>query len=129
MNVTFVVRKHDKWEEYRVKKARIGLILFAALGGFVFLLSFYEPTQELNGFPVPKTANLLHEGESSRSYDWTRASEEKGIPFDYDFALRANGWKILSVEELMVTYTKGIYKIALNSTSNRLDIIKINKRK
>lgn len=63
--------------------------------------------------------------ESEFSYDWSRASEEFGIPFDYEIVLKANGWRKGEREGASVLYTKRSHSMDLISTTKRLDIIKV----
>ncbi|MFJ3388164.1 hypothetical protein [Lysinibacillus sp. NPDC086135] len=101
------------------------LLIGVGIGYYFTALSLYEPSEDLYGFPIPKNAELVQESNKSKSYDWSRASEENGIPFDYEIALKANGWKKGEREGTSVSYTKGNHTIDLLSSTKWLDIIKI----
>lgn len=66
------------------------------IGRFIYYfipLSLYEPLKDLFDSPIPKNAELVQESEQGKSYDWSNASKENGIPFGYELVLKANGWK------------------------------------
>ncbi|MET3322652.1 UNVERIFIED_ORG: hypothetical protein ABIC97_005800 [Peribacillus simplex] len=99
------------------------------IGGVIYYfitLSLYEPSRDSFDFPVPKNAELVQENEQGKSYDWSKASEENGIPFGYELVLKANGWKKGEREGASVFYTKGNQKIDLISTTKHLNILKVN---
>jgi hypothetical protein len=107
------------------KIALVILVIGIGIGYYFIALSLYEPSDELYGFPIPKKSEYVQESEKSKSYDWSRASEEHGIPFDYEVALKGNGWKKGEREGASVLYTKGDHTIDLVCTTKRLDIIKV----
>lgn len=49
--------------------------------------------------PIKKAARVSAQlifffiNEQGNRYEWSRASEEDGIPYGYAMALKANGWK------------------------------------
>ncbi|MBT2605030.1 hypothetical protein J7E55_18720 [Bacillus sp. ISL-53] len=99
------------------------------IGGVIYYfitLSLYEPSKDAFDFPVPKNAELVQENVKGKSYDWSKASEENGIPFGYELVLKSNGWKKGEREGASVFYTKGNHKIDLISTTKHLDILKVN---
>ncbi|MFS0674889.1 hypothetical protein [Ornithinibacillus sp. 179-J 7C1 HS] len=87
-------------------------------------LFLYEPSDNLYGFPVPKNAELTRKDEKVESYNWSRASEENGIPFSYEMVLKVNGWTKGERLGASVVYTKDDYEITLISTTKQLDFIK-----
>ena len=101
----------------------LALLLF--LGGILNFTTFlaYQPSEKLFDFPIPKSAELVDEKESSMSYNWSKASEENGIPFRYEMVLKANGWKKGERDGASVMYTKGSHKIDLISTTEHLNMI------
>ncbi|MEK3797003.1 hypothetical protein MHI18_01910 [Peribacillus sp. FSL H8-0477] len=99
------------------------------LVGFIYYfisLSLYEPSEDSFDFLIPKKAELIQENGQGKSYDWSQASEENGIPFSYKIALKANGWKKGESGGASVYYTKGNHKVILTTTTNHIDIIKVN---
>lgn len=69
-------------------------IIFILIGIILVSSNFnYEITEDLYGFPIPIKAELVQESERVKSYNWSRASEENGIPLDYEIVLKLNGWK------------------------------------
>ncbi|MGN1400995.1 MAG: hypothetical protein ACI4XL_05780 [Bacillus sp. (in: firmicutes)] len=94
---------------------------------YYFITYFlYEPSKDLFGFPVPRNAELIEESELGKSYEWSKASEENGIPFGYELVLKANGWKKGEREGASVIYTKGKHRIDLISSTKQLYILKVN---
>ncbi|MRX71828.1 hypothetical protein GJU40_06515 [Bacillus lacus] len=116
----------------QVRKKMIGWTIALAmplLGGVIYyfiLLALYLPSEDLFNFPVPRYAELIQENEIGKSYDWSAASEDKGIPFGYELVLKINGWKKGEREGASVIYTKGNKKIDLISSTKHLNILKAN---
>ena len=46
-------------------------------------------------FPIPKAAQLIQAEKTKirKSYDWSAASGDNGIPISYKLILRKNGWR------------------------------------
>ncbi|CAH0169013.1 MULTISPECIES: hypothetical protein [Bacillaceae] len=115
-----------------MKKRISGALTIAALsiiGGaiiYYFISSSYTTTEDLYEFPVPRKAELVQINEQGNRYEWSRASEENGIPYGYDLALKANGWKKGKSEGASVFYTKGNNTIDLLTTTNQLEILRVN---
>lgn len=87
------------------------------------LPSLYMSQQKIFfDFPVPKYAEVVRDTEHSRSYHWSKASEEYGIPNGYKLVLKAYGWKKGERLGALVYYSKGKHKIALISTTKQLSI-------
>lgn len=65
-----------------------------AVVGILYANSQYELAKDMNDFPVAKAAQLIQaeETESRKSYDWSAASGDNGIPVSYKLILRKNGW-------------------------------------
>lgn len=116
----------------QVRKKLIGWTIAIAtplVGGVIYyfiLLFLYLPSEDLYNFPVPRNAELIKENEVTKSYDWSTASEENGIPFGYELVIKINGWKKGEREGALVLYTKGDKKIDLICTRMHLDILKAN---
>jgi hypothetical protein len=105
--------------------ALVTLFIVVGIATYLITLSFYESSEDLYGFPVPQNAKLIQKSGQSESYDWSKASEEDGIPFVYEIALKASGWTKGVREGASVLYKKGNHTIDLISTTKRLDIIKV----
>ena len=88
-------------------------------------ISLDTATEDLNEFPVPKNAELVQLNEQGNRYEWSRASEEDGIPYGYAMALKANGWKKGNTEDASVLYMKGNNKIDLITTTKQLEILRV----
>ncbi|WP_188206658.1 hypothetical protein [Alkalibacillus aidingensis] len=110
----------------RKKVGLLFLITFLLIIGPVYYLSLYESSVELNGFPVPKSAEMIEELESGHSYHWSKASEENGIPLGYELVIKANGWTKGKREGSYVTYTKGNQEINLFTQTEHLKVINNN---
>ncbi|MCY8939729.1 hypothetical protein [Peribacillus frigoritolerans] len=99
------------------------------LGGAIIYysisISLYTATEDLNEFPIPKNAKLVQLNEQGNRYEWSRASEEDGIPNGYAMALKANGWKKGKSEGASVLYMKGNNKIDLITTTKQLEILRV----
>ncbi|WP_270181059.1 hypothetical protein [Alkalihalobacillus sp. CinArs1] len=110
-----------------MKKIAIAtLVLSIFLIGPTIVFSSFTPSDELSDFPVPKRAVLIEEGEDRERYEWSKASEENGIPLGYKFVLKAKGWKEEERLGASVIYRKDRNKINMISTSGYVDLIKLN---
>lgn len=107
------------------KKFRWAIAILVIILGIILISSNsnYEITENLYGFPIPITAELVQESERVKSYNWSRASEENGIPLDYEIVLKLNGWKKGEREGANVLYTKGNHTINLASYHKVIDIM------
>ncbi len=103
----------------------LAALLLSGVAYYFLTLSLYEPTEDLFGFPVPKSAELVGESSVGKNYEWSRASEEYGIPYGYELAPKKNGWKKGEREGASVYYTKGNHKIDLISMTGTLDILRV----
>ncbi|MDQ0884133.1 hypothetical protein [Peribacillus sp. V2I11] len=113
------------------KKVREAFTIAALLimGGaiiYYFISSSYTTTEDLYEFPVPRNAELVQINEQGNRYEWSMASEENGIPYGYEIALKANRWEKGEREGASVFYTKGNNKIDLITTTNQLEILRVN---
>ncbi|MBC5638064.1 hypothetical protein H8S33_14800 [Ornithinibacillus sp. BX22] len=114
------MKKKKKWPA-------ISVIALLGAGLVFYLLTFllYEPSEDFYEFPVPKIATLLHKDELTERYEWVHASEENGIPSIYKWVLSKNGWKEEISEGASTLYTNGSHTIDLISTTNMLEVIKV----
>ncbi|MDM5358906.1 hypothetical protein [Peribacillus sp. ACCC06369] len=98
------------------------------IGGIIYYfitMSQYNTTEDLYGFPVPRNAELVHINEQGKRYNWSRATEENGIPYRYELALKADGWKKGESEGASVFYKKGNNTIDLITTTSQLEILRV----
>ncbi|AXI28632.1 hypothetical protein ACFW1J_15295 [Priestia aryabhattai] len=109
------------------KNVTITLTAIVLIGAatFYFVTFFaYTPSDKFFGFPVPKNAQLVKENERVDMYDWSKASEEKGIPSGYKLVIKSKGWQEKDQEGASTYYEKGNKKIDLISQTNELTLIK-----
>lgn len=116
---------------YSLKKTigwTLALTMLLIVGAIYYSItvSLYEPSKELYNFPIPKNAELVQGNSREKSYDWSPASEENGIPLGYELAIKVNGWKKGEREGALVYYTKGTKKIGLFSFTKHLNILKVD---
>lgn len=96
------------------------------VGGSLYLSTFFSyRTSDFYNFPIPKSAELLQESEDAKIYDWSRATEEKGIPFGYEVVLKVNGWEKREIEGASVFYTKRNHQINVIPQTKQLTIRKM----
>ena len=88
-------------------------------------ISLYTATKDLNEFPAPKNAELVQLNEQGNRFEWSRASEENGIPYGYAIALNTNSWKKGKSEGASILYMKGNNKIDLITTTKQLEILRV----
>lgn len=82
--IAIVIKTYNKVSAIK-KKVRWAIAIIVILIGIILVSSNfnYEITENLYGFPMPIKAELVQESERVKSYNWSRASEENGIPLDY----------------------------------------------
>lgn len=100
------------------------LALLLVMGGIFYFTTFfaYQPSEDLFNFPIPKNAELVHESKNGKTYTWSKASEEKGIPLGYEIVLKANEWEKEEREGASVYYTKGNHQIDVISQTKQLTL-------
>lgn len=92
---------------------------------FYFVTFFaYIPSNKFFSFPVPKNAKLVKGKERVNIYDWSKASEENGIPSGYKLVIKSKGWKERNREGASTYYEKGNKIIDLISQTDKLTLIK-----
>lgn len=101
-----------------------GILLIGAVIFYFVTFFAYIPFAKFSGFPVPKNAKLVKEKERVDIYDWSKASEENGIPSGYKLVIKSKGWKERSQEGASTYYEKGNKIIDLISQTNELTLIK-----
>lgn len=100
------------------------IIIFGILYYRVSVYS-YQTSEDLYGFPVPNNAQLVHDTEQSKGYDWERASFENGIPLSYKMVIKLEGWKkVKHGDGGHTNYTKGNYRIDVLSSTDYIQITK-----
>lgn len=122
----------------KIKKivAVIAIVLVALIGVSYFVLdSKYEEGAIVNGFPVPKNAEVIGEDElidiesnisNSLYLDWPKVTN--GIPFDYKLLIMLKGWKEVDSEKFedgdtLRVYTKDDAEIKLTTTESSIGIL------
>ncbi|MDO6847876.1 hypothetical protein Q4S57_07925 [Priestia megaterium] len=101
-----------------------GILLMGAVIFYFVTFFAYIPSDKFSGFPVPKNAKLVKGKEHVNIYEWSKASEENGIPSGYKLVIKTKGWKERDREGASTYYEKGNKKIDLIAQTNELTIIK-----
>ncbi|SPU38245.1 Uncharacterised protein [Lysinibacillus capsici] len=97
--------------------------------------SKYEEGVIVNGFPVPKNAEVIGEDElidiesnisNSLYLDWPKVTN--GIPFDYKLLIMLKGWKEVDSEtfedgDTLRVYTKDDAEIKLTTMESSIGIL------
>ncbi|RLL40629.1 hypothetical protein D8M04_18970 [Oceanobacillus piezotolerans] len=65
---------------------------------------------------------MIKEEENVIAYNWSEASEEKGIPERYEKALKKEGWEIEWREGSATMYNKDGTKVVLICSTDYLSI-------
>jgi hypothetical protein len=110
-----------------LKKAVTTVLAILLMGAaiFYFVTFFaYIPSNKFFSFPVPKNAKLVKGKERVNIYDWSKASEENGIPSGYKLVIKSKGWKERNREGASTYYEKGNKIIDLISQTDKLTLIK-----
>jgi hypothetical protein len=110
-----------------LKKAVTTVLAILLIGAaiFYFVTFFaYIPSNKFFSFPVPKNAKLVKGKERVNIYDWSKASEENGIPSGYKLVIKSKGWKERNREGASTYYEKGNKIIDLISQTDKLTLIK-----
>jgi hypothetical protein len=100
----------------------LGIIIVIIAGYFVVTNISFVQIQEFDGFPIPKDAEVIKEEESFIEYNWSKASEENGIPKRYQKELKKEGWEIVWREGSATIYRKGDIRVVLISSTDYLSI-------
>lgn len=87
----------------------------------VFLFS-YEESEQFEGFPVPKTAELLNTKNTSESYGYGPASEENGLPIRYKAIIFLWGWKKKEEVGALTVYEKDGIEVDVISLTDHLSL-------
>ncbi|MCG7346372.1 hypothetical protein MHZ92_19900 [Sporosarcina sp. ACRSL] len=108
-------------------KSKISLAILTTIliGGILFFTTYfaYEESDEFYNFPIPKNAQLLSGNENVAIYNWSKATEENGIPFVYEIIIKSKGWRNVGREGASTYYEKEGHIIDLISQTDELTII------
>lgn len=112
-----------KWGRLMV----VTLFVVAGILYYYFANSQYELAEDMYEFPVPKGAQLIQaeETDNRKSYDWSAASGDNGIPLSYKLMLKKNGWDQGQIDGTNVVYTKDQKQITLSTATDYLRIAKV----
>ena len=113
-----------------MKKRGIFMVVLFVVVGFLyyyFANSQYELAEDLYEFPVPKGAIPIQTEvtDNRKSYHWSAASGDNGIPLSYKLILKKNGWDQGQIDGTNVVYTKGQQQINLSTATDYLSIAKV----
>lgn len=103
----------------------LAVLVFIGVGLYSTTVFAYHSSKELFNFPVPKHAELIEENTNCKTYEWSHASEENGIPVAYELVLKVNGWEKGESEGSSVYYIKGNHQIDVISNTDLLTLRKI----
>lgn len=100
------------------------IITIILLGGILLLAIFfsYEESDKFFDFPIPKDAELVSDKEGVTVYNWSKASEENGIPYIYKQIIKSKGWSKVDREGASTYYKKDEHRIDLISQTKRLTL-------
>ncbi|MRH43552.1 hypothetical protein GH741_12765 [Aquibacillus halophilus] len=102
--------------------ALLGIIIVIIAGYFIVTYISFVQVQKFGGFPIPKDAEVTKEEENIIVYNWSKASEENGIPKRYQIELEKEGWDIEWREGAATVYKKDGIKVLLICSTNYLSI-------
>ena len=73
----------------------VALLLVIGIVYYFVADSRYELAEEMYNFPVLIRAKLIakEETEVRKTYDWSPASGDNGIPLSYKLIIKKNGWR------------------------------------
>ena len=106
-------------------KLSIAIIFIILIGGILFFTTYfaYEENDKFFNFPIPKNAELLSDKEDVAIYNWSKATEENGIPFIYEIIIKSKGWNNVGREGASTYYEKDGHRIDLISQTDQLTLI------
>ena len=98
-------------------KLSIAIIFIILIGGILFFTTYfaYEEHNKFFNFPIPQNADLLSDKEDVVIYNWSKATEENGIPFVYKIIIKSKGWSNVGREGASTYYEKDGHRIDLIS--------------
>ena len=106
------------------KKALITLLGIITIFSAYFAVTYisFIHAQEFGGFPIPKDAEVIKVEENIITYNWSKASEENGIPDRYKKELKKEGWEMEWREGSATMYLKNEIKVVLICSTDYLSI-------
>lgn len=108
-----------------MNKISIAIISTLLIGGILIFATYfsYEESNKFFNFPIPKNAELLNDKDDVAIYNWSKASEENGIPFIYEIIIKSKGWSKAGREGALTFYEKEGHRIELISQTDQLTLI------
>ncbi len=102
--------------------ALLGIITIIIVGYFVIANISFVQLQGYGGFPIPKDAEVIKEEDNVIEYNWSKASEEQGLPKRYQKELNKEGWEVEWREGSATMYEKNGKKVVLICSTDYLSI-------
>lgn len=101
------------------------IIFTILIGGILFFTIYfaYGENDKLFNFPIPQNAELLSDKEGVAIYNWSKVTEENGIPFIYELIIKSKGWSNVGREGAATYYEKDGHRIVLISQTDQLTLI------
>ncbi len=106
------------------------LALILIVAGVVYYTTAsagYQTLEDMNDFPVPKTAELVKDGDHAKSYEWDGVSAANGISKGYQAVIQNRGWEETAREDKTITYKKGDVVLHLTYDDHYIDITEEDK--
>lgn len=106
-------------------KFNLAIIFILLIGGILVFTTYfsYEENSKFFNFPIPKNVELLSDREDVAIYNWSRATEENGVPFVYEIIIKLKGWSNVGREGASTSYEKDGHRIDLISQTDQLTLI------
>ena len=103
------------------------LVIIIGVAYYTIVSAGYDALDDMDGFPVPKTAELISEEENAKHYEWDGASVADGIAKGYQLVIKNRGWEETDRQGETLTYQKGDYVLELQYEDDRFSVFEVEE--
>ncbi len=103
------------------------LVFVIGIAYYTIMSSGYDTLDDMDGFPVPKTAELISEEENAKHYEWDGASVADGIAKGYQLVIKNRGWEETDRQGETITYQQDDYVLQLQYEDGQFSVFEVEE--
>ena len=103
------------------------LVFVIGVAYYTIMSTGYEALEDMDGFPVPKTAELISEEENAKHYEWDGVSVADGIAKGYQLVIINEGWEETDRQGETITYQQNDFVLQLQYEDGQFSIFEVEE--
>ncbi|WP_413366786.1 hypothetical protein [Lysinibacillus sp. 3P01SB] len=103
------------------------VLIIVGVTYYTSLSTGYESLEDMNGFPIPKSAELEKEEDNAKHYEWDGASAANGISKGYQLVITNRGWEETDRQGETITYQQDDFVLQLQYEDDRFSVFEVEE--